>query len=181
MITRNLRLIPNTDGRYAATPCGRIFSLSRIFTDTKGRVYSKPLRELRSFPRSDGRVQVNIKLKGFTTKVHRLVALAYIPNPEMKPQINHIDGDPTNNHYTNLEWVTDKENKVHARASGLYTNKYGLESSNGKLSDEQVLDIIDRKSKGEYYKDIAKIYNIHPNSVYAYTNKRRRQILHGDG
>lgn len=44
-------------------------------------------------------------------KVHRLVATAFIGNPFSKPHINHIDGNNQNNSYTNLEWVTDAENK----------------------------------------------------------------------
>ena len=48
-----------------------------------------------------------------TINVHRLVALAYIPNPDSKPAINHIDADPLNNHVSNLEWCTIRENNQH--------------------------------------------------------------------
>lgn len=51
--------------------------------------------------------------------VHRLVALHYVDNPDNKPMINHEDGNKINNHYSNLTWVTCKENTVHAFNTGL--------------------------------------------------------------
>lgn len=51
--------------------------------------------------------------KGYWKLIHRLIALAFIPNPEGKPQINHIDGNPQNNIIDNLEWCTGGENQLH--------------------------------------------------------------------
>lgn len=61
--------------------------------------------------------------KAKTHRVHRLVAQAFIPNPENKPQINHIDSNPLNNNINNLEWVTSKENNIHAWKYGKHIRK----------------------------------------------------------
>jgi len=55
--------------------------------------------------------------------VHRLVAKAFIPNPENKSQVNHIDTCKTNNNISNLEWVTNSENMIHAKANGIQVGR----------------------------------------------------------
>ncbi|WP_242227195.1 NUMOD4 domain-containing protein [Bacillus cereus group sp. BfR-BA-01315] len=65
-------------------------------------------------------VQLLISGKDKTFQVHRLVAQAFIPNPNNKTQVNHIDGNKLNNNIDNLEWVTPKENMKHAWDIGLY-------------------------------------------------------------
>lgn len=76
-----------------------------------------------------------------TRKIHRLVALAFIPNPDGKPEVNHIDGNPHNSCASNLEWVTHLENSRHAVATGLI--KSGKYSPLAKLTNEQVRYIRD--------------------------------------
>lgn len=75
----------------------------------------------------DGYEIVNLRYKGIskTEKIHRLIALAYIENPDNKPQINHIDSNRQNNSIDNLEWVTPKENVIHSFQVGHRTIPVG--------------------------------------------------------
>jgi hypothetical protein len=75
-------------------------------------------------------------------RMHVLVAKCFIGNPENKPQVNHIDGIKLNNHYSNLEWVTSKENIKHAYDTGLMCARVGLDNKLSKLTLEE-LEYID--------------------------------------
>lgn len=62
-------------------------------------------------------------IKGKNYRAHRVIAMHFIPNPENKPQVNHIDGNKKNNDVSNLEWVTESENTKHAHDLKLKTAK----------------------------------------------------------
>ena len=65
------------------------------------------------------RVRMSLHDRKATAKIHRLVAIAFIPNPENKTQVNHINCDKEDNRVENLEWVTNGENQIHAYKNGL--------------------------------------------------------------
>lgn len=84
---------------------------------------------------------LKIKNKSYVKSIHRLVAQAFIPNPENKPQVNHKDGNKQNNCVDNLEWVTSKENIKHSWENKLNWSYKGEDHKNSKLSEENVLNI----------------------------------------
>jgi hypothetical protein len=71
-------------------------------------------------------------------KIHRLIAETFIPNPENKPFVNHIDGNKLNNKVENLEWCTSQENTIHAYKHGLIKILSGEDNPNSKLTADDV-------------------------------------------
>ena len=73
-------------------------------------------RVLKGRPDKDGYLQVCLSKEGIACnkKIHRLVGVAFIPNPDNKPTINHIDRGKANNHLENLEWATQSEQHIHS-------------------------------------------------------------------
>jgi hypothetical protein len=96
-----------------------------IEVSNKGRVRSLLRGEPRILkPQVDNkgyhRIRVTVEREKMSYKVHREIAKAFIPNPNNLPQVNHKDGNKSNNSVDNLEWITNRDNAHHAIANGLW-------------------------------------------------------------
>jgi len=148
-------------------PCS--FNPDRYLVSSEGLIWSRKSNKfLRLHKCKQGYLKITLHhnkvRKSF--KVHRLVAMAFIPNPENKPEVNHIDGRKCNNFWTNLEWVTPKENMKHAKDAGI------LKSRKYKVSESTVRYIRELDIPA---KDIAKLFKISVGYVYSLKSGRRRK------
>ena len=136
--------IPEFKGFYQVSNIGRVKSLDRV--DSNGR--KRPMKILQLNPDSDGYLIVGLHKNGKckTAKIHRLVAEAFIQNPNRYKEVNHKDENKKNNSVENLEWCTTQYNLTYG---------HRLECAKGennhlhKLTKEQVIEIRRMYKKGD--------------------------------
>jgi uncharacterized protein with PIN domain len=105
--------VPNTIKTYWVSNLGRFKNFFGVIMDNYKKTVSG---------------YISVGIDNITYRLHRIVALTFIENPENKEQVNHIDGNKTNNAVSNLEWVTNQENQIHKFKTGLgnnFTRKIG--------------------------------------------------------
>lgn len=112
------------------------------------------------------------KSKAVFFRVHRLIALTFVPNPLKLPQINHIDGNKLNNNVTNLEWCTPKQNSQHAVKMGLIKHSCGVHNPNSKLSIEDI-KAIRENSQNLTIRELGLKYKVHHSTIQRCTKNKR--------
>lgn len=134
--------IPGYEGLYEASDKGRIrtkegkTTTRTISGKEQKRVWKSRVLKIKSKKIRDPRVTLWKDKKPEDYLISRLVGTTFIPNPEEKPCINHIDGNPKNNEASNLEWVTYSENMKHSFLTGLHTSNKGVVLEN-KVTGEK--------------------------------------------
>ena len=144
--------IEGYEGLYQVSNKGRVKSLNR-YANNNGTLQFRPERILKQNIQKAGRskrctVVLSKDAKTKAIRVHRLVAEAFIPNPENKPQIDHIDTNMSNNNVENLRWVTAKENM-----NNPMTRKHHSEVKKGHPYWGWAISEEERKAAGKLYRE----------------------------
>lgn len=150
------------EGKYMVSNTGNVKTIGRwSHAEYSKRWIDEGIKN--AIPDKDGYLIVTLSVspKKKRISIHRLVAKAFIPNPDGKPQVNHIDGNKRNNHVLNLEWCTSSENNFHAYRICRKT----IHRPYTKLNIEKVSDIKMRISNGETVKDISLMYGVNQATI----------------
>lgn len=158
------------ESSYEVSSYGKIKSIERRCASKNGKTRKVPERIMK--PKIDryGYSAIHLSKNGerrdFT--IHRLVALAFIPNPENLPQVNHKDGDKLDNRVDSLEWCSAQYNVQHSFDNGLQKVPCGTDRPFFKMSDEKVREVRKRyATEGISLVKLAKDYDICPQTLHS--------------
>jgi hypothetical protein len=144
--------ISGYEGKYMVSTFGNILSIEKKVKSSRGNgICHVKEKIVKSFANRNGYFSVLLYSNCFGKRysLHRLVAQAFIPNPENKPQVNHKDGNKSNNKVDNLEWVTQSENNLHSY-NVLNRNRAKKKGADSHISKPVSVYSIDDKLIGEY-------------------------------
>jgi hypothetical protein len=171
------------EGYYQVSNLGNVRSLPKVITQkSNGGGFHEQRRQgkvLVPVKNSKGYYRVMLHMPGGFKRffVHRLVAEYFIPNRDNKPVVNHIDSNPLNNHVSNLEWVTHKENSRHAVDNGRFANiPKGEDTPQSKLKETDVRWILDNAVKGDKelgFKALARKFGVTPQHIGQIVSKKK--------
>lgn len=161
------------EGYYQVSDKGRVKGLDRWYEqyNPSAKRIVKVLYPEKIFKGEidkDGYIKVQLTKSKVRRKffVHRLVAIAFIPNTENKPEVNHKDGVKSNNSSENLEWMTSSENTRHALDTNLYVAARGENSGTSKLTEVQVREIHQLYSLGNITQEVlSKTYKVRSSAI----------------
>lgn len=137
------------EGFYKVSNLGNVKNLERSIKNGVNSSFILKERILKQVKNKIGYIGVGLHKKGVRKQamIHRLVGIHFIPNTENKPQINHKDGNKTNNSIENLEWCTHSENAYHAFKTGLRVVSKKIINNLNKISSKSVVNTL---TKDEY-------------------------------
>jgi hypothetical protein len=153
----------NYKGKYDISPEGLIRN-------------SETCQVLKGTPNRKG--YLNVTLYGKTVYLHRAVAETFLENADKLPQVNHKDGNKTNNDLENLEWITNSGNMQHAYDNGLINiaSKSGENCTSSKLTEEEVLLIRDLQGSLPS-REVGKIFNLNKTQVLRIWNRKNWKLI----
>lgn len=162
--------VPGYESLLEVCLCGRVYRKAMTVRSPQSGG-SRTLPEIECKVRDvKGYWSANVSIRGkrLTLYVHRLIAKAFLPNPESKPCINHKNGNKKDNRLENLEWCTHAENMSHAFSSGLTPYPKtgpGEKSPSAKLNNEKVAEIKSLIRNGATNKEISATYGVSPGTI----------------
>jgi len=174
--------IPGYEAHYSVSSHGRVFShdyrRSGKFQELAQSKLVDRRRNADTFYRRAKMWHIDRKSP---TAIHRLVAIAFVPNPNMQPVVNHKDGDKGNNRADNLEWCSAAQNCHHAEATGLASHVAGEEHGMAILSEAQAAEIKKRlRSEPEYrgqLVDMGREYGVSKHCIFDIKRGRSWQCI----